>query len=168
MQKPVLRSETRRLLLLRGSCDVTCLDHQVRVNWNIKLHVRVQEANVVKVTEHTIAILRIQATANLRNLGNTIHFYTVQKSLYLTLTTSYWRLNRLLLGWPFLVAEYRTKMKSVQPVGQNRYFTFRAMVRLPWYSCTIYAVLFREMFAIFKWNLIKIVSVVSKNIAILF
>jgi hypothetical protein len=169
MQKPVLRSETWRLLLLLGSCDVTCLKHQVRANWNLRLHVRVHEACVSKVTEvHAIAICRIQVTSNLRNIENTIHFYTVQKSLYFTLTTSHWRLNRLLLGRTLLVAEYRTKMKSVQPVEQNRHFTFRALVRILWYSCTTYKVLFNEMFSIFEWNLIIIVSVVSEKIAILF
>jgi hypothetical protein len=42
-----------------------------------------KRANGGKVSEvQAIAIFRAQDTSNLRNLGNTIHFYTVQKSLY--------------------------------------------------------------------------------------
>jgi hypothetical protein len=55
----------------------------------------------------------IRRDAKIKTGAKTLHILPL---IHLTLTTLCWKINRLLLGRPLLIAEYRRIMKSVWPV----------------------------------------------------
>jgi hypothetical protein len=85
-----------------------------------------------------------------------------------TSTTLPWKWNRLLHRRPLLVAEYRTKLKSVWPIKPIlRNLTLRICAYLNFPEDTAYAVLFMNTISTLYRNLNKFVGAALEKIVIL-